>query len=79
MSFRCLFYARRVESLGQFECFLEKTFCVKVVSMASLTNRLRILADSFMSLGGITSMSLPFFISRYLKRFSISISVIVLK
>ena len=65
MRFRCLFNAECVELLEQFEYFLEKTFFVKLVSVASVTNRLRILPSGFMSLEGITSVPLPIFISRF--------------
>ena len=65
MSFHCLFNAECVELLEQFEYFLEKTFFVKLVSVASVTNRLRILPSGFMSLEGITSVPLPIFISRF--------------
>ena len=61
MSFHCLFNAECVELLEQFEYFLEKTFFVKLVSVASVNNRLRILPNGFMSLEGITSVSPPRF------------------
>ena len=41
--------------------------------MAFVNNGVEILAESFMSLGGIVSMPLALFISRFLRRFLISV------
>ena len=59
--------------------FSRKTFCVILVLITFVSNGVKKSAESFTSLGGIVSMSLAFFISRFLRRSLISVSLTVLK
>ena len=59
--------------------FSGKTFCAILVLMAFVSNGVKKSAESFTSLGGIVSMPLAFFISRFFRRSLISLSLIVLK
>ena len=59
--------------------FSGKIFCVIPVLMAFVSNGAKKSAESFTSLGGIVSMPLAFFISRFFRRSLISLSLIVLK
>ena len=55
-----------------------KTFCVILVLMAFVSNGVKNLAECLMNLGGIVSMPLVPFISTFLRRFLISVSLTVL-
>ena len=59
--------------------FSGKTFCAILVLMAFVSNGIKKSAESFTSLGGIVSMPLSFFISRFFRRSLISLSLTVLK
>ena len=47
--------------------------------MAYVSNEVKKLAESFKGLGGVVSMSIVFFIFRFLRKFLISVSLTVLK
>ena len=49
--------------------FSEKIFCVILALIAFVRNGVKQSAESFMSLGGIVSIPLAFFISRFLRFF----------
>ena len=59
--------------------FSGKTFCAILELIAFVSNGFKKSAESFTSLGGIVSMPLVFFISRFFRRSLISLSLTVLK
>ena len=59
--------------------FSGKTFCVILLLMAFVSNRIKKSTESIMSLGSIVIMSIAFFISKFLRRFLVTVSQNFLK